>query len=29
MKSRFITATLFSIALMAGTSSIFAQDKMM
>ncbi|SRX75469.1 fasciclin domain-containing protein [Aequorivita antarctica] len=29
MKTRFITAALFSIALMAGTSSIFAQDKMM
>ncbi len=29
MKSRLITATLFSIALVAGTSSIFAQDKMM
>lgn len=29
MKSRFITAALFSIALVAGTSSSFAQDKMM
>ena len=29
MKSRLITAALFSIALVAGTSSIFAQDKMM
>lgn len=29
MKSRFITAALFSMALVAGTSSSFAQDKMM
>ncbi len=29
MKSKLITAALFSIALVAGTSSIFAQDKMM
>ena len=29
MKSRLITAALFSIALVAGTSSIFAQSKMM
>ena len=29
MKSNFIKVALFSIALVAGTSSIFAQDKMM
>lgn len=29
MKSRFITAALFSMALVAGTLSSFAQDKMM
>lgn len=29
MKSKLITAALFSMALLAGTSSIFAQDKMM
>ncbi len=29
MKSKLTTAALFSIALVAGTSSIFAQDKMM
>ncbi len=29
MKSKFITAALFSIALVAGTSSIVAQDSMM
>lgn len=29
MKSKFITAALFSLAIMAGTTSIFAQDKMM
>jgi uncharacterized surface protein with fasciclin (FAS1) repeats len=29
MKSRFITAALFSMAIVAGTSSSFAQDKMM
>ncbi len=29
MKSKLITAALFSIALVAGTSSIFAQSKMM
>ena len=29
MKSKLFTATLFSIALVAGTSSIFAQSKMM
>ncbi len=29
MKSKLITAALFSFAIMAGTSSIFAQDKMM
>lgn len=29
MKSKLITAALFSLAIMAGTTSIFAQDKMM
>lgn len=29
MKSKIFTATLFSVALLAGTSSIFAQSKMM
>ncbi|AFL81936.1 secreted/surface protein with fasciclin-like repeats [Aequorivita sublithincola DSM 14238] len=29
MKSKLITAALFSMAILAGTSSIFAQDKMM
>ena len=29
MKSKLFTAALFSMALMAGTSSIFAQGKMM
>lgn len=29
MKTKFFTAVLFSIALMAGTTSIFTQGKMM